>query len=196
ASPAPAADLDVTVTVTAAGDYGITTGVRTVTVPASGSVTLTVATVDDQTDEPDGTVTATVQSGSGYTVSTTQATATVGVADDDDPPVVDGQDKAALEDCGAAKPSLSISSPEASRSDATVDFEVSLDCRPATRVMVLLLPVRDGEIGNNILVFLTSQKPTATITLTIGGERQLGLTIGWAPGIANRTAQGNVAYTD
>ena len=42
-------------------------------------------TVGDTTDEPDGSVTATVTTGSGYTVGTANS-ATVAVADDDDPP--------------------------------------------------------------------------------------------------------------
>ncbi len=84
ASPAPAADLAVSVTVSQSGDYGATTGKRTVTVPTSGSATLTVGTTDDNADEADGSVTATVNAGSGYTVSSTQGAATVGVADDDD----------------------------------------------------------------------------------------------------------------
>ena len=87
ASPAPTANLDVSVTVSQSGDYGATTGQRTVTVPTSGSVTLTVGTTDDTTDETDGSVTATVNAGSGYTVSSTQGAATVGVADNDDPVV-------------------------------------------------------------------------------------------------------------
>ena len=87
ASPAPTANLDVSVTVSQSGDYGATTGQRTVTIPTSGSVTLTVATTDDTTDETDGSVTATVNAGSGYTVSSSQGAATVGVADNDDPVV-------------------------------------------------------------------------------------------------------------
>ncbi|MDE2883617.1 MAG: hypothetical protein OXO53_00765, partial [Chloroflexota bacterium] len=84
ASPAPAANLDVKVTVTQSGDYGATTGQRTVTIPTTGSVTFTVDTTDDSTDEADGSVTATVDAGTGYTVSSSQSAATVSVADNDD----------------------------------------------------------------------------------------------------------------
>ena len=86
ASPAPAADLPVTVTVAQSGDFGAATGTRTVTVPTGGSVSFAVTTSDDSTDEPDGSVTATVDAASGYTVSATQGAGTVGVADNDDPP--------------------------------------------------------------------------------------------------------------
>ena len=88
ATPNPAASLDVSVTVAQSGDYGATTGVRTVTVPTTGSVTFTVATSGDSVDEADGSVTATVGSGTGYTVSSSAGAATVAVSDDDDPPAV------------------------------------------------------------------------------------------------------------
>ena len=86
ASPVPAADLDVTVEVTQSGDF-VTTGSQTVTIPTSGSFTLAVPTANDSDDEADGSVTATVNSGAGYTVSTTTNSATVAVSDDDLPPV-------------------------------------------------------------------------------------------------------------
>ena len=86
ASPAPASSLDVTVDVSQSGDYGATTGVQTVTIPTSGSYTLTIATGDDSVDEADGSVTATVNTGTDYTVSATAGAATVAVADDDDVP--------------------------------------------------------------------------------------------------------------
>ena len=88
ATPAPAADLAVSVTVASDGDWGVTAGSRTVTIPASGSATLTLATTDDATDEPDGSVSVTVTDGTGYTVGSS-ASGTVSVQDDDDaaPPV-------------------------------------------------------------------------------------------------------------
>ena len=86
ASPAPSAPLTVDVTVSQSGDFGVTPGTRTVTIPISGSAALTVSTTNDSTDEADGSVAATIGAGSGYTVSATAAAATVAVADDDDPP--------------------------------------------------------------------------------------------------------------
>ncbi len=112
ADPAPSAALTVEVTIAQVGDYGVAAGSRQVTIPTSGSVTLTVATVGDSTDEADGMVTATVGSGSGYTVSATAGTATVAVADDDDPPP-------------NATPSLSISDASASEG-GTLTFTVTL----------------------------------------------------------------------
>ena len=86
ASPAPHAALSVSVTVSQSGDYGATTGAQTVSIPTSGSYTLTVATSGDSADEVDGSVTATVNTGTGYTVSSSSGAATVAVSDDDDPP--------------------------------------------------------------------------------------------------------------
>ena len=85
ATPAPSAALDVTVAIAATGDYGITAGTRTVTIPTTGSYTLTLATTGDDVDEPNGSVTATVNAGTGYTVGTA-STGTVTIADDDLPP--------------------------------------------------------------------------------------------------------------
>ena len=88
ASPAPAAPLDVTLTVGQSGDVAASgaTGARTVTVPTGGSVTFEVATVDDGTEEPDGAVTATVDAGTGYTVAAApDNAATVAVSDNDAP---------------------------------------------------------------------------------------------------------------
>ena len=85
AAPAPTADLSVSVEVSQSGNY-VSTGSQTVTIPTSGTYTLTVATNDDSADEPDGSVTATVSDGTGYTVSSTNGAATVAVSDDDVPP--------------------------------------------------------------------------------------------------------------
>ncbi|MYE40085.1 MAG: hypothetical protein F4X27_07655 [Chloroflexi bacterium] len=55
-------------------------------IPTGGSATLTVGTTDDSADEPNGSVSVSVDAGDGYTVSSTQSTASVSVADNDDPP--------------------------------------------------------------------------------------------------------------
>ena len=86
ASPVPAAPLDVTLTVGQSGDFAASgeTGSRTVTVPVTGSVDVEVATDDDGADEPDGSVTATLGTGTGYTVAAApDNAATVAVSDND-----------------------------------------------------------------------------------------------------------------
>ncbi len=82
ASPAPAADLAMSVDIAADGDYGITAGKQTVTIPTTGSATLTLATANDDADEPDGSVTATVAAGDGYTVGA-PASGSVSIQDND-----------------------------------------------------------------------------------------------------------------
>ena len=84
-SPTQSATLDVSVTVSQTGAYA-STGQQTVTIPTSGSYTLTVSTTNDSTDELDGSIVATLDSGTGYTVSSSNGHATVAVSDDDDPP--------------------------------------------------------------------------------------------------------------
>ena len=87
ASPMSASDLTVNLSVAeAAGSDFVASGnegMKTVMIPTSGSATYTVATVSDDTDEPDGSVMVTVENGTGYTVGNT-ASATVMVNDDDE----------------------------------------------------------------------------------------------------------------
>ena len=59
-------------------------GAKSVTILAGETeAAFSVATVDDGADEPDGSVTATLAAGPGYTVSATANAATVAVADND-----------------------------------------------------------------------------------------------------------------
>ena len=87
ASPTAAASLTVNLTIAQTGSFVAAAGLgsKTVTVPTSGSTTYTVATVDDRTDEANGTVTATLNAGAGYSVHNTQGVASVTVNDNDDP---------------------------------------------------------------------------------------------------------------
>ena len=87
AAPAPASDLDVTVTVGQEGAFvhASTLGAHTVTIVAGGtSGTLELLTMDDAADEPDGSVVATLASGAGYALGAAKR-ARVAVADDDEP---------------------------------------------------------------------------------------------------------------
>ncbi len=85
ANPAPVSPVDVTVNVTATGDYGVTTGNRTVTIATSGTATLTVSTSGDSIDEANGSVTVTVVDGAAYDLGSSSS-ATVAINDNDDPP--------------------------------------------------------------------------------------------------------------
>ena len=82
AAPAPTTVLTVNLTWTQSGDFLPGTRPQTVTIPVAGTATVSVDTVDDSTDEPNGSVTLRVAVGSGYTVGAS-STATVTVSDDD-----------------------------------------------------------------------------------------------------------------
>ncbi len=86
ATPAPTAALDVSVTVTQSGSFTSQTGAQTVTILATGSTFFTISTDNDAADEPDGSVTATIDTGTGYTVSSSAGSTTVNVTDNDNPP--------------------------------------------------------------------------------------------------------------
>ncbi len=157
ASPAPSANLDVGVTVSASGDYGATTGKQTVTIPTSGSATLTIGTTNDDADETDGSVTATLDTpaaDAGYTVSASQGTATVSVADDDDTPV--------------QTPEVSISAGSGVTEGGDATFTITASPAPAANLDVSVTVSQSGDYG------ATTGKQTVTIptsgsaTLTIG----------------------------
>ena len=150
ASPAPSANLDVKVTVTQSGDYGATTGQRTVTIPTTGSVTFSVGTTDDQTDEANGSVTATVNAGSGYTVSASQGAATVGVSDNDDP-----------------KPQVSITSSVGGSEGESVSFTISANPAPTTALPVSVTVATAGDFGFGSAPTSVTIPTGGSLTLTI-----------------------------
>ena len=152
ASPAPAADLDVSVTVSQSGDYGATTGQRTVTVPTTGSVTLTVGTTDDDADETDGSVTATVNAGSGYTVSSSQGAATVAVSDDDDAPT----------------PVVSVSAGSGVTEGGDAVFTVTASPAPAADLAVSVTVTQSGDYGATTGQRTVTVPTTGSVTLTVG----------------------------
>ncbi|MDE0318534.1 MAG: S8 family serine peptidase, partial [Acidimicrobiaceae bacterium] len=157
AAPAPAADLDVTVTVTAGGDYGAAAGGRTVTVPASGAATLSVATTDDSVDEADGSVSAALGAGSGYTVSPSAGAATVAVADDDDPlPVVSVVASGGVTEGSAALFTVTASPPTAADLVVSVAVSAGGDFGVAAGTRAVTIPAGAG-------------KPVSLACLLVGG---------------------------
>ncbi|MYA44312.1 MAG: hypothetical protein F4Z31_21495 [Gemmatimonadetes bacterium] len=88
ASPAPKKSLTVSLTVGQQGEYADAgdIGSKTVTMPTTGSATYSVTTIDDSVNEPDGSITLTLNTGNGYKLSA-PTSATVDVADNDDPPI-------------------------------------------------------------------------------------------------------------
>ncbi|MXX81781.1 MAG: hypothetical protein F4Y69_12250 [Chloroflexi bacterium] len=84
ATPAPRTDLTVSVTVAVSGDFGVSAGDRTLTIPTGGSATLSLTTADDSADESDGSVTLTLNAGDGHSIGAL-ASETVAVLDNDEP---------------------------------------------------------------------------------------------------------------
>ena len=152
ASPVPAADLTVNVTVTASGDYGATTGQRTVTVPTTGSATLTVGTTDDSADEADGSVTATLVDGADYDLGTNQA-ATVSVADDDAPPVV--------------TPVVSISGGNGVTEGGNASFTITASPVPAADLSVSVTVTASGDYGATTGQRTVTVPTTGSATFTV-----------------------------
>ena len=152
ASPAPTAPITVDVTVAQSGDFAASgqTGARTVTIASSGTATLTVATDNDTTDEADGSVTATVQAGTGYTPHGTQATATVAVADDE-VPVVRVAGGAGVTEGTSASFTVTASPPPAAPLDVTLAIGQSGDFAAS------------GETGTRTVTVATSGNATFSV---------------------------------
>ncbi|MCY3807556.1 MAG: S8 family serine peptidase, partial [bacterium] len=135
ADPAPHTSLTVSLTVTQQGDYAAAgaTGTKTVTVATSGSVTHTVATTDDSADEADGSVTVTLKAGSGYTVSSAQRVATVGVSDDDAPP--------------ATTPEVSVTAGAGITEGGNAGFTITASPAPKAPLAVSVTVTQRGDYG-------------------------------------------------
>ncbi len=169
ASPAPSAALDVTVNVAASGDYGITTGTQTVTIPISGSATLTVATTGDTNDEADGSVTVTVTDGAAYDVSSTAGSASVNIADDDDPPVptvsvVAGSD---VTEGGSALFTVSASPAPSAALDVTVNVAASGDYGITTGTQTVTIPTSGSATLTVATTGDTNDEADGSVTVTV-----------------------------
>ena len=152
ASPAPSANLAVSVTVSASGDYGATTGKRTVTVPTTGSVTFTVGTTDDSADEEGGSVTATLNAGSGYTVSSSQGAATVSVSDNDDAP----------------KPVVSVTAGSGVTEGGSASFTLAASPAPSAGLAVSVTVSASGDYGATTGKRTVTVPTTGSVTFTVG----------------------------
>ncbi|MCY3849616.1 MAG: hypothetical protein OXF75_02290, partial [Acidimicrobiaceae bacterium] len=174
ATPAPAAPLSVTVTVAQTGDFGVTTGSKTVVVPTSGSAQLSVTTVGDNTDEPNGSVSVTVSAGSGYTVSGTQGSASVAVSDDDDPPPPPPPQT----------PEVSVAAGAGVTEGGTAGFTVTADPVPASPLTVTVNVAQSGDYG--------ATTGTKTVIVPTTGTAQLSIA---TTGDSSDEADGSVSVT-
>ena len=154
ADPPPASSLSVSVTVATSGDYGVTAGKRTVTIPASGSAKLRLSTTNDDADEADGSVTVTVNAGDGYTVGS-PSSATVSILDDDDPPL----------------PEVTIAADAASKTEGgDASFTLTADPKPGSALSVSVTVATSGNYG------VTAGKRTVTIPASGSAKLTLSTT--------------------
>ncbi len=146
ATPAPTADISVSVNVRQSGSYTSQAGVRTVTITSTGTASFTVTTLDDSTDEPDGSVTATVNTGTGYTVSSSAGSTTANVADNDDPPL----------------PEMSISGGPDVAEGGNVSFTVTATPAPTANLDVSVNVTQSGSF--------TTQTGVQAVTISATGS--------------------------
>ncbi len=183
ASPAPYDALVVSVTVTTSGDFGVVTGLRTVTIPVAGSATLTVVTTDDGTDEADGSVTATVDSGEGYTVSATAGAASVAVSDDDDAPQQPQQ---------VVIPVVSISGGSGVTEGGDASFTITANPTPSADLSVSVVVSQSGDLGvtsgSRTVIVPTGGSATLTVVTTDDGTDE-------ADGSVTATVDSGEGYT-
>ena len=203
---APSSDLTVNVDVTQSGTYIDGTAPTTVTLNSgSTSATLTVPTDDDSVDETDGSITATLETGTGYTLgSTTAATITV---TDDDVPAVDlmptfGTSTIADQTYTQNTPITNLSLPAATSGDTPLVY--SLPSRPpglnfnattrvlsgtptATGTTAMVFTVTDDDGDTDTIDFditvtaVDDPTPTAPQTITIGAPTtSTASTLEWA----------------
>ncbi len=181
----PTSAISVDVTVADSGSFATSgqTGTRTVSVGTNGQGTLTVGTDDDSTDEADGSITVTIQAGTGYVVGTT-ATATVAVADNDNPPpgtpVVTISGGSGITEGGAA--TFTLTATPAPASALTVDVMVTESGSFATSGQTGARTVSVGTNGQGTLTVGTDDDSTdeadgtITVTITDGTDYDVGTT--------------------
>ncbi len=153
ATPAPATPITVNVGVSESGSFGAA-GAATIAV-SGAATTYTVTTADDNIDEPDGSVTATIQTGTGYTVGIA-STATVNVADDDDPPVV--------------VPEITISGGSGVTEGGTATFTITASPPPATPITVNVGVTESGSFGATGAATIAVSGAATTYTVTTSDD--------------------------
>ena len=122
ASPSASGSITVNYTVTQSGAFVASGELSSQTETLSGgTATITVPTVGDSTDEADGSVTVTLNAGTGYTLGSTN-TATVNVSDDDVPELTITAGSAVTEGTDA---SFTVSASPSASGSITVNYTVT-----------------------------------------------------------------------
>ncbi len=156
ASPAPQGSISVNVNVTQSGNFarGGQTGTRRIAIGGSGTATFSVTTANDSTDEPNGSITAAVRSGTGYTVHSQSGSYSVTVNDDDEP-----------------LPQISISRDAASVGEGqAASFTLSANPTPSADIVVHLNISQSGDFaadGTTGAKTVTIRANTSTASYTV-----------------------------
>ena len=145
ASPKPSSSISVRVDITQSGDYATSKAQGTVTIGTSGTATLSIPTTSDSTDEPDGSVTATIASGTGYTGS---GSATVAVRDDD-------------------VPAVSIAAGSAVTEGSAATFTLTASPKPASSIPVKVDITQSGSYATSTAQRTVTIGTSGTVTLSI-----------------------------
>ena len=191
ATPPPTTPLTVTVNITATGNYGITTGQRTVTIPTTGTTTLTIPTTNDTTNEPNGTITVTITNQTTYTPDNTNSTATTTITDNDNPtpnlPVLTVTDATYTEGTRGGYYLFYARLNKAPTTTATVKYRIETtgtgtghatagtDFTPATRTITF----RTGNTQNAGLVIIKNdsiKEPDETLRIVFFNPQNITLT--------------------
>ena len=189
ATPAPQAALTVEVTVEDSGAFAASgeSGVQQVTLGTTGTATFDVVTENDSTDEPDGALTATVQTGTGYTVAASPAAAaSVAVTDDDDPPppVVSITGGSAISEGGTA--SFTLTATPAPQAVLTVEVIVEDSGAFAVSGESGVQQVTLGTTGTTTFDVVTendsTDEPDGALTATV--QTGTGYTVAASPAAA------------
>ena len=144
ASPRPQNPIDVSVNVDDSGDFAIAgqTGTKTFTISTGGSVTFEVTTDDDSQVESDGTITATLAGGNGYTVDFQSDRASVAVSDNDEPPPPPPPPP-------PDTPIVSITGSGAITEGGTATFNLSASPAPASTITVNIDVADSGDFADS-----------------------------------------------
>ncbi len=174
ADPVPTSAITVNVAATQSGNWGAT-GAATVSV-SSATTTYVIRTADDSTDEPDGSVTATVQSGSGYTLGTSSS-ATVTVSDNDLPPPV-------------VLPVVTITGGGTIAEGGSTSFTISADTAPDSPITVNIGLAQTGAYGATGASTVSLSGTSASYTVSVPNNN-----IDQANGSVTVTVNSGTGYT-
>ena len=186
--PPPSSPLDVKYTVSQVGSFVNSSyvGSHTVSVPTSGTVSVTLPVIDNNiADEQDGTVTITLNEGSGYTPLSSQKTLLVDIVNDDDgKPMsvsINAQKTSILTNGVGTNFTINLDRPLEPGETVTTPFVVNGGTTPEHWSIRLSGDNRDeklggtieltslnGGVGGNFNVTFSKDARTATLVLAAG----------------------------